>query len=79
MENSMSERVLMVHYVLPDEYEIKPPQAICGEQTRLSILEGKNRHVRHVYITKSLHAVNCPKCMAYVGLLILADTDLGEK
>lgn len=74
----MSERVLLVHFVLPEFYEIRPIQAICGEATELSILEGKNRHVRHVYVTKSIHAVNCLECLKYVGLLLLANTDLGQ-
>lgn len=72
----MSERILMVHYVLPDAYDQTPIHAICGETTSLSILEGKNRHVRHVYVTQSIEVVNCPKCMEYVGLLLLAKATL---
>ncbi len=72
----MSERILLVHYVLPEMYEEETRQAICGEHTRLSYLEGKNRHIRHVYITKSIHIVNCPECLSYVGLLLLAEADL---
>ncbi len=75
----MSERVLMIHYVLPEVYEQIPTQAICGEHTRLSLLEGVNRHVRHVYVTQSIHAVTCPQCMSFVGLLILAEADLGDE
>jgi hypothetical protein len=74
----MQERLLRVHYVIPDRYNVKPITAVCGEYTKLSLLEGKNRHVRHVYITLSLDEVNCLKCLDYVGLLLLARTDLGE-
>lgn len=74
----MSERVLLVHYVLPENFENEDTRnkAVCGETTRLSLLEGVHRHVRHVYVTQSIDAVNCPECMCVVGLLLLAQTDL---
>ncbi len=72
----MSKRMLLVHYVLPDVYETEHKKAVCGESTCLSYIEGVNRHTRHVYVTLSLHEVNCPECMRYVGLLLLAEADI---
>ena len=72
----MSDRVLKVHYVLPDDYSEDIPTAICGEKTRLSIIEGKNRHIRHVYVTLSYGSVNCKVCQQYVNMLLLSEVDL---
>lgn len=75
----MSKRVLLVHYVLPEMFENEETRtlAVCGEHARLSLLEGVNRHVRHVYVTLSLSSVNCPECMRVTGVLMLAEADLG--
>ena len=72
----MSQRVLIVHYVLPGTLEESVVEAVCGEDVELSILEGQNRHVRHVYVTLSLSAVNCTECMGYVSLLILSNSHI---
>jgi hypothetical protein len=67
----MSERVLIVHWVPPTARK-----AVCGEEARVSYVEGRHKHYRHVYVTLSLHAVTCSMCLQAVGLHILAQTEL---